>query len=63
MDEKIGKVSIPAVVYKTSELIAKAKEALGVESYVAAGALNDLNETTIDNAKNLIEKFLKKGVK
>jgi hypothetical protein len=48
--------------YKRDELIAHSVSALGVPSYVAAGALTG-EKYTIKEAKKAIESFLKKEVK
>ncbi len=51
-----------AASYKREELIRHAESALGVPSYVAAGALTE-DEYTVSEAKKAIEAFKGKEVK
>ncbi|WP_110113266.1 hypothetical protein [Bacillus sp. CGMCC 1.16541] len=52
-----------AVVFTASELISSARNSLGVSPVVAAGALHDVNEISIEDAKKKVAAFLKKEVK
>lgn len=50
-------------LFESSELIKNAPTALGVQSYVAAGALIGIDKISLDDAKKRVQQLLKKEVK
>ena len=63
LDEKQSEQVVGEYAFTVEQLVSKSIEVLGVEKYVAIGALHDVKgEITITEAKKEIEKFLEKKV-
>lgn len=62
-EKKKAETKTEPFLYEVDELIKNASTALGIQPYVAAGALIGINKISLDDAKKRVQQLLKKEVK